>query len=313
MNHTLTLMLRYTRGSANLNCCVNFRLEKERYTPYTELHGRWYCPAGTNIGEVLAVMFYIDGTVRHYGYPTDISFSQKDGRLFLDVSSVGYTAALGTNQCPDGLHTDINLNGLVTAGVNVPNVVYQQGTPTVSYVNYYDGTSLWDAIVCYAVRSTGYYPYIYGFNTVRVSPHEDRKTYSTETKYMISRGNSTDYTRLISKISEKDVDGTPNAFNITSGIATARSIVRCREINFDREWIMDPEKGLQHRINYATRKLNVNLFRLPDILDLDLLDMFSVTDIRYSGEVDLLRISGDAQSGFTTEIGCYTDSFCPAK
>lgn len=313
MSHSVSLMLRLARGSAALNQCISFRFEKERYTPYTELHGKWYCPPNTNITEVLGIMFYIDGVMRHYGYPASVGFEKKDGRLIINISSIGYTSALTSNQCPDGLHTDIDLARLVKAGVSVPFVSYQQNTPEVNYVNYYDGTTMWDAIVCYSLRASDCYPYINGYNTVRISPHDGREGISLTSDELISRSNSCDYARMISKINEKDVDGTPEAFTITNGGATSRSIVRSREINFDREWIMDPDGGLRYKIYYSMRKLYCDIFSYHGCSSLDLLDGFKVTDIGFSGEVDRLIITGSAETGFVTTVWCYNDGYCPVK
>ena len=311
MSRSVVLTVRFLRTLGTLaNCCINFRFEKERYTPYTKLSGEWYCPKNFNIAEVVAVMLNIDGVMIHYGYPTGIEIIKRDGRTVLKVSSVGYTAALASNQCKDGLLTDVDLSGLAAAGTAIPIVAYQQNTPTVNYVNYYDGTSSWDAIVCYSLRASGKYPYIYGYNTVRIEPHDNPKVYSISESELVSRGSGTDYSKIISYISEKDVDGTPAAFTATNGLAAQRTIVRAREINFDREWIMDSEAGLRHRINYSMRAINYDSFGFCGYAGLDLLDRFRLEGAGFEGEVDRIVVTASAEKGFVTTVECYHDGYC---
>ena len=311
MTHDIKLLLRYSKETVNLeNCCISMRFDKERYSAYTELHGQWYCPSATKIDEIAAVILYIDNAVVHNGYPNSLEILKKDGRTVLSVSSVSYTAALVNNQCEDGLITQVNLADLITRNGTYPGVQYEKDTPTVNYVNYYDGTSVWDSIVCYALRTTKTYPYIAGFNTVRVSPPEARKTFSIVSGDLTSRGNCTDYSRMISSIYEKDIDGTPKAFTIMNTAATQRSIVRRREINFDREWIMDAGAGLNHRIDYSMRAVNCDVFSWLGYNAIDLLDMIKVTDIGFSGEIDRIRVTASAEKGIETNVWCYHDNYC---
>ena len=310
MNHTVSLMLRYASKMVSLSNCINFRYEKERYTPYSVLTGRWYCPNDILFGEIMSAILYIDGAIIHYGYPDSIELEKKDGRNVLKVSSRGFTSALLTNQCDDNMLTDVNLDSLAAAGPVLPVVAYEKNTPTVSYVNYYDGTSCWDAIVCYAIRATGVYPYVRGYSDVCVSRIPSGGSYSVTSDKLISRASGSDYSNLISEISEKDIDGTPSAFVISNGYANARMMTRCQKINFDREWIMDPKMGLQFKVDYSCRKMGYDIFSFLGYSGLDLLDSFSVTDLGFKGEVDRLAVDASPERGFVTTVWCYHDRFC---
>ena len=153
MNHQIRLTLRYSRKMVDLTDCISLRYEKERYTPYSTLSGRWYCRPDVTFEEIVSVMLYIDNTMIHYGFPDGIELERKDGLYMLKVSSKSYTSALLTNQCDDKMLTDVDLTALAASGPTLPVVSYERNTPKVNYVNYYDGTSCWDAIVCYAVRA----------------------------------------------------------------------------------------------------------------------------------------------------------------
>ena len=311
MNHTVSLMVVFGSAVKNLTTgCVSFRLEKERYTPYTSLRARWYCPPDVPFDRVSAIGLYIDGKMRHYGYPTSVSVEREGSRTLLEIASAGFTAALTNNQCADGMLNDINLESLAAAGETFPAVAYQPDTPTVNYVNYYDGTSSWEAIVCYSLRATGYYPYIAGYNTVRIEPPEDYAEFITDTSRLIFRGRASDNSKIISKITEKDIDGTPGKFVATNSYAARNMIVRCREIPFDREWIMDSKAGLQYRLDYSMRGMDADVFCWPGCDELDLTDFVTVTDIDFVGEASRIIIEGSAAKGITTTVWCYHDAYC---
>ena len=312
MNITTKLMIRYARYVTYLYDCVAFRFEKERYTPYTMLSGEWYCPPDTEIAEIAMFQLTVNDKLIHMGYPTNCEIIKKDGRLVLRFTSNGYSAALTTNQCPDGLIPDVNLTGLVNkANFILPGIQYQEDTPVTNYVNYYNGTSLWDAIVIYSLRvGSKRYPYLSGHNLIRIGPTGDEKTFEITTPELISRSNKSDYTRLISKITMKDVDGTPGKYVLTNPYSTQRIIYKCREINFDREWIMDPQTCIRHILNYAMRKVDMDSFSFFGYTSLDLLDRISVTDTGFNGEVDRLIISASAEKGVVTTVWCYHDGYC---
>lgn len=304
------LTVRYSRSTANLtDCCISFRYEKERYTPYTTLSGEWYCPENINLAEITTVMFYVDNKQVHNGYPADIEITKRDGRTVLKLSSKSYSSALTYNQCPDGLLSDVNLTTLVQkAGFTLPGVLYQQNTPVVNYVNYYNGTSLWDGIVSYSLRATGFYPYLQGVNTVAVSPPAAPATLSCTSSDLISRGHLTDLSRPISKVTMRPIDGEGENYTLSNVLASRRNIVRCREIPFDREWIMDPEAGLQHMLDYSMRGINADIFTVYGWQNADILDTLNVTDLGFSGEISKISAQGSEKNGIVTKLWCYQNS-----
>ena len=312
MEHTTLLSCRLGRTMIQMSDCIGFRFEKERYTPYTRLTGQWYLPYETDLNELVTVQFAIDGKVIHFGFPVSAEIIKKDGRSVLKLISNGYSAALTTNQCPDGLITDVDLTTLVkSVSFSLPNVTYQQNTPVANYVNYYDGTSLWEGIVCYSLRVGGkHYPYISGTNLVRIEPPEDKNTLVIPSSELISQSYNTDYTRLVSMITMSDIDGTPGVYVRTNTAAPQRSIVKCREISFDRQWIMSPDDGLKYKLNYAAREMAADSFTFPGFHNVDIIDRLTVDGAGFNGEVDRLVITGDPTRGICTSIWCYHDRYC---
>ncbi len=305
------LAVRYQRAAVQLYDCVSFRFAKERYTPYTTLSGEWYCPENMNMSEIMTLIFYADGAIIHNGFPASAQILKKDGRTALRITSYGYSMALTSNQCPDGLIENVNLTELISkAGFTLPNVTYQQNTPSVNYVNYYNGTSLWDGIVSYSLRAATAFPYLRGANEIRVSPPEDQKEILTESSELISRSSETDYSKIISRISMKPIDGEGEGYSYANSLAARKNIVRCKEIPFDREWIMDPLEGLKSRVDYSMRGFLANGYTLYGYQSADILDRISVTDLRADSEISAITVSGTAAKGVQTEIWCYFDGYC---
>ena len=303
------LMARLARGALNLTDCISFRFEKDRFLPYTAVSGEWYCPRTAALGEIMSIMLYIDNVLVHSGYPTGATVMKKDGRTVLKVSSKGISALLEQNQCADGLVPDVDLAGLVAAsGVTLPGITYQTGTPVVNYVNYYNGTSLWDGIVSYSRRAAKTYPYLYGPAQIRITPPEGAMPTELDGGDLIYRSNATDYSRIISSINMKPIDGEGEGYSYTNSVATRKGITRVREIPFDREWIMDPNEGLEARGDFSMRSINCDRFGFYGYKKVELLDGVTVPSEGFSGTVCGFKVEGSA-GRVTTEIRCDHDKY----
>lgn len=295
-----------------LDDCISFRFEKERYTPSTRLTGKWLCK-DFETDDIVSLGLIIDTNMIHLGYPTSgCEVVYENGARVLKVNSRGYTQALAQNQPTPGLQFDINLETLANSAVVCPSVGYQPDTPTVRYVNYYDGTSIWDAIVCYSIRATGTYPYIRGANTVNISPPADIGIVNVFPTNLISFGSGHNYSNLISEISEADADGTYGTFVAQNPTAIAKNIIRKKEIPFNYQWIMDPELGLQAMLNYSMRGMSYDKIKFFGYSGGDLLDYVAVNFAGtkpYVGTISRLIIEGK-QGSVTTTVYCYRDAYC---
>lgn len=305
----MSLIVTSTSGTYVLDDCISMRFEKERYTPYTLLEGQWYATSITP-SEIISVSLTLGGKGIHYGYPALAQFINKDGKQILKLRSKGYTDALSRNQPTAGLVPDVTLDSLANSAIICPNISYEANTPEVRYVNYYDGTSIWDAVVCYSIRAYGLYPYIRGSNTVRISRPYDAGIVSIASTSLLSKGTGNDYSNLISAISESEITGEANAFNTIDSFAVSRNIIRKKEIPFDREWIMDPELGLKKRIDFSKRGVTYDFFTVLGYPGADLLDQFVISDLGYVGEVSKLVITASQENPVSTQIYCYHDAYC---
>lgn len=291
--------------------CISFRFEKERYLPSTKLSGKWYCK-DVEIDEILSLSLMLDGYFVHFGYPSaGTQTLVENGRCVLRVNSRGYSQALAQNQPTPGLVTSVNLESIANSAIICPNVSYEQNSPAVRYVNYYDGTSIWDAIVCYCVRATGTYPYIRGINTVNISAiPSDVGALIVTPEHIVSSGAGSDFTNLISEISEISYTGEYGGYHILNQAAIDRSIIRKKEIPFDHEWVMDPDLGLATRVNYSMRRMNYRKFKIHGYYGGDLLDNFIVSyENPYVSRISRIIVEGKNGDVFTT-VYCYSDAYC---
>lgn len=296
-----------------LDKCISFRFEKERYSPCTVLTGKWYCNE-YDIDEIYSLTFSINGIVLHFGFPsTGTEIAVENGRRVLVVNSRGYSQALAQNQPTPGLVSNVSLVSLATSAMACPNVSYEPNSPVVRYVNYYDGTSIWDAIVCYSIRATGTYPYIRGTNTVNISAiPQDIGTVIVNPWNIISRGEGSDYSNLISEISETSYAGANGEYVVQNQAAISRNIIRKKEIPFDHEWVMDSELGLITRLNYSMRGMYYVKFKYYGYTGGDIMDNFVVNyenRLPYIGRISRLVLEGSNGNVFTT-VYCYLDAYC---
>ncbi len=312
MSTMASLIVQTQDGSIVLSDCISLRFEKERYSSCSKLSGKWSCD-DYNFENMISLTLILTGDIVHYGPPSQgCEVIVENGRRVLKVNSVGYTQALALNQPTPGLLTNINLVTLATSAISCPNVTYQANTPIVNYVNYYDGTDIWDAIVCYGIRATGTYPYIRGANTVNISSPSDIGVINVHPTNLISFGSGNNFTNMISEIHEADVDGTHGMYSMINSAALAKNIIRKKEIPFDYEWIMDPMLGLQARFNYSMRAMNYDKIKFVGFPGGDIMDYIAINNIGtqpYIGTVSRLIVE-ISQGKTVTTAYCYHDAYC---
>lgn len=307
-----TLIVQTADTAIVLSDCISLRFEKERYSCCTKLSGKWSCE-DYSFEDTVNIMLILSGSVVHFGPPSkgcEVIF--ENGRRILKVNSKGYTQALALNQPTPGLLTNIDLPTLAASAISCPNVNYQTNTPIVSYINYYDGTDIWDAIVCYGIRAAGTYPYIRGYNTVNISTPSDIGVVNVHPRNLISFGSGYDYTNVISEIHEADIDGTSGAYSVANTTAITKNIIRKKEIPFDYEWIMDPILGLKARLDYSMRAMNYDKIKFVGFPGGDIMDYIAINYTAmqpYIGTISRLIVEISDGKTVTTAY-CYHDAYC---
>ena len=224
---TPTLTLTDVSGSTLTEAvCLSFRLEKERYTPFTTLTAR-FLTSRSDFGNPASVAFRLDNQLLHQGVLDGLTMTKQKGMQTVQVSSRGFTSLLMQNQIAAGMLTGVTLQSLMEK-YTVPGVTYESGITQTNYVWVKEGTSQWDAIVNYGYKYNQGYPYISGANQVRLTRSETASI-TIGGDALLSTGCGLDYTRMVSHIHMADADGNADAFSLENADATARNIARHRQ------------------------------------------------------------------------------------
>ena len=249
---TPTLTLTDISGSSSTQAvCLSFRLEKERYTPFTALTARFLTDS-SDFGNPASVAFRLDDQLLHQGILDTLTVTKQKGIRTVEISSRGFTSLLMQNQMAAGMLTGVTLQSLMEQYA-VPGVTYESGVTQTNYVWVKEGTSQWDAIVNYGYKYNRGYPYISGANEVRLT-RKAAGSISIDGNALLAAGGLVDYTRMVSHIHMADAEGNPDAFSLENPEATARNISRHRQIPLDLQYAAEPEACLEQKLRQTQPK-----------------------------------------------------------
>lgn len=303
---TPTLTLTDVSGSTLTEAvCLSFRLEKERYTPFTTLTAR-FLTSRSEFGNPASVAFRLDNQLLHQGVLDGLTMTKQKGMQTVQVSSRGFTSLLMQNQMAAGMLTGVTLQSLMEK-YTVPGVTYESGITQTNYVWVKEGTSQWDAIVNYGYKYNQGYPYISGANQVRLTRSEGTSiTIGGDT--LLSTGCGLDYTRMVSHIHMADADGNADAFSLENADATARNIARHRQISLDLQYAANPADCLAQKLRYSMRACQGVRAVYPGYHGEDLERHITLGSFA-AGYISRMIVTG-AGGRVTTEVHLYRDKFC---
>ncbi len=230
---------------------IALKFTKERYTPYTLLTGKVWLSCVAD--EVQSISLSVDNVPIHFGIPDSLEHEFSNGRHIYSFSSRGYTSALTYNQPTPGLYSNATLASILSGEITLPNISFEYMTDSINYVYINDNDNMWDGAVAFARKFCGDYPYIFGPNTVRVTRFSNLPTVTIPKEKIVSECVGEDYSRMISDLKMRDVDGNYNSFTMTDTDAVNRDIIRHRHIAFDRQWLSNQDEALKSRIDYSMR------------------------------------------------------------
>ncbi len=239
----------YNKTEVTLTDCVSFRLEKERYTPYSIVSGMY--AINGDIGEVMHLTVYIDDVNVHYGPIDKFEVKEDSTGRYVTFRSSGFSMGLAQNNITPGMRYSPTLENLMMSGTATPFVTWENRTETIRYIFVKEGSSRWDAIVAYGRKLNNSYPYIVFPNKVRVT-WDDPAAITINEAEIIKKGSGSNYSSMVSGYYMKDIE---DEYTLTYGspVAGMRSIIREKYINLDRQWLDDPEGGLKHKTDYTSR------------------------------------------------------------
>lgn len=252
MDIKITLFL-INGQSIDFHNIINLQFTKERYSPNTRLTGRFQ--SDRLYSEVRSIILTIDGKQYHYGIPDKLEYTFLDGMGTYSFTSRGYSCALSYNQMTPGLYPNATISSLLRSDIVLPNVSFEDIANPIDYVFIKENDSMWDAACAFARKHSGDYPYIYGANTVRVTK-ASLPDITISKSDIVSFSQGQDYTRLLSHLHMRDLEGEYNTYNLASPAVYQRSILHHRHIGFDRQWLSDPQEAMRSVIDYSMRGMN---------------------------------------------------------
>lgn len=292
-------------GCRTEEVCFYFRYVKELYTPYVYFECK-FLSSSAEIEDFSRVEFWIYGKVMHRGLVDSIDIRSSSGRYEVYVKSKGFTSLLCQNQPAPGMMTNVDLNGVITTFPNIPYITCES-SDTENYIYIKDGSTVWDAVCNLAFKQTGSYPYIEGTNNVRIKMRSPVRHFYIDSRSVLAKGVRHDLTKVISHIHMQDIEGNYDVYSKENQAATARNIVRHKQIPLDRQFLSDPYSALDHRLNFSMRGIVCDYIRYVGYNYEDLFDYITCGDFSmkriHSVEV---TFSGGMP---VTQLGFYNDGF----
>lgn len=304
MNIKLTIS-RAGTTSADLNDCISFSLVRDRYLPYATLRATMvaertlYCYPSR-------VQFYLDDILLHDGVIEQYTSEMRNNKRVVTIVARSFTSALMHNQPKPGLYPAATLESLMTM-YELPHVTYESGVAAERYMYVKESTSMWEMLNHYNYLLNGGSPYITVPNHVRVTPKTNPPSYVVSAAQVLTKGECTDLSRIISRIDMADASGEYGTFTATNAEATRREITRVKQISLDKTYLSDPQKALDIRIKRSMQKMHGEYLEYMGYCGEDIGDTVVCAGFT-NGSVGRIALSGSGE-GLRTKIWYYDDPF----
>lgn len=304
---SISILFRLTDGTS-FSCgeIVSMNFSKNRYQPCTEMSAAVLCSRRS--ADIARVHLYIGSKLVHDGVFEYARREYKDGRALMHFRSRGFTVMLAQNEPVPGMNYDMDLTKLGRINTRIPNVTYQSGTDQVNYIYVKERSTIWDAVGAYSMKAYGTQPFIYGTNTVRVTKPSAQPV-AIPADRVVTCGDSTDRRSMLSTVCFADLDGN-YPYTMTSQSAEQLGIIRQRYYPFDRQWIVETDKGMRLKLATSARRCDASFVSYVGYSGEDLFTPFTADcgDLVISGEVHDLSVSA-ADGRIVTTLTDYSDTF----
>ncbi len=304
MNIKLTISRSGATG-ADLNDCISFSLVRDRYLPYATLRATMLAERTLYLYPSRA-RFYLDDALLHDGVIEQYTSEMRNNKRVVKIVSRSFTSALMHNQPKPGLYPAATLESLMTM-YELPHVTYESGVTAERYMYVKESTSMWEMLNHYNYLLNGGLPYITVPNHVRVTPKTDPPSYTVSAAQVITKGECTDLSRVISRIDMADASGEYGTFTATNAEAKQREITRVKQILLDKTYLSDPQKALDIRIKRSMQKIHSEYLEYMGYCGEDIGDMVKCAGFT-NGTVGRIELSGSGD-GLRTKIWYYDDPF----
>ncbi|MGN0623649.1 MAG: hypothetical protein ACI4JA_06835 [Oscillospiraceae bacterium] len=268
-------------GSGFYTCreVVSIYFNKERYSPFTFVSGKFF--SDQQLEDAFEVMCYIENKLVHHGLLETVERKFVGGRWLISFRSRSYTLLLAQNEPVPGMNYNVDLTALSEINTAIPNVSFESGTQQVNYIFVKEKSTIWDAICAYGMKAYKLLPYISGTNTVMITPVTKQNRIYTGMK-ITGGGVKCDRRNMLSQVFMADVDGEYSAAseNLTAG---SLNIVRRKYYPLDRQWLAEPETGLEMKLIMSSKGHRQSFFTYLGFMGEDLFDRATLV----SGILDL--------------------------
>ncbi len=288
-----------------------FVLEKEMYTPYSQLTLTAYVALDfAACAGIYRVELLLDGTQLHFGTVESLRVCTQNGITKLYLVSRGSTAMLLQNQLEPGLHSAMSLDRLMTAFYTFPSeITWEENADTSNYIYVKSNTSMWDGVVGLTYKLYGQYPFVRGANEIRMTLPSDYTLYTAASEDpLVSFGMENNQSLLYSDFYMEDASGTAGAFHENEPEAVNRELVRTKQLSLDQQYLYDPQEALAFRRKFADRRLKSYFVEVMGVLDLSLGDRLSYGTVLTEAPITEIRITGD-RKGVRTRLTANQDGF----
>lgn len=273
---------------------------KDRYVPYYELSfvGLW------KLGNIrpTEVYFYSGTKLLHHGTIDKFEFFKHDGKEKISVYSRSFTAQLCLSQPMPQVLYNVTLDDIFGLLETFPNVTYTQNTIGAKYMCFKENGSIWDAICAYGIKAYNFYPYIAPQAKVCVTRPESVNTI-VPSGSIIKLAHGGGDRGVLTDIYMLDLEE-EYTYNVSLDINTFK---RTKYIPLDKQWLTDPNVGLNYKINYYSKARNYYKILYTGYSKENLLDKINIYGkLR---EISRVKFFGTSKGVFT-ELTCYQDNFC---
>ena len=298
MSNTVTVSLKDINGNQySFSDILSIKIQKEYFTPYTTASVSVSCSQTS--AEYSEISVYIDNHCVHYGLIDTSDYCIKPSGTILNVTSKSFSSLLIQNQPVPGMMYNTSLNSLMESFIDIPHVTHEDNSTVQNYIFLKDNANLWDAVVNISYKISGIYPFVRDNNNIRITAVSAPANFTYSNDIILSKGVFLDYTKIISNYHMQDIDGNYDTYSLSNPAASARNIVRHKQIALDRQYLNEPEQSMQNKLSYSMRGHCAEYIEYSGFSGEDINDTYN-TDKK----IDRIIISGSSE-GIKTKIYSY--------
>ncbi|MBR1740210.1 MAG: hypothetical protein IJ737_07945 [Ruminococcus sp.] len=301
-----------TEESVYLDGCESFYFEKDVYLPYTKAAGSFHTvgSCGFKAEQVRRIYLYINDEVRHIGLPDRVTIESAGSCWRFIFSSRGFTLLLVQNEPYPEVNANVTLKTLLAKNISHSRISCEEDTPQVNYIYVKERSTVWEAVMAYAVKALGTQPYIRGTGTVSVTAGA-AETVSYSGAVLTGSGSEYGTTAILSDVYMADLSGDYTTY-AESVEAKALGIIRKKYYPIDYQWLQDEQAGLEYKLDVSAKAMRCEWFSYEGNLGEDLNDKISGCTANGGSmngkRISAIRISGDSK-GLRTRVKSYEDGF----